>query len=204
MNTCINSLKILFPQLVLITVTLSFSVNAQSQKESAKSLWSHLELTQNKDLQIHNIISDFSCRGDTIRNQFYFWIGEWDVFVDEEKVAESRIQRTLDGCMILESYQNLKSGYAGKSMNFYDAKQKQWIQIWTDSEGSVSRYQGKKKGKKMYFSGTNNLRDGSQTLVRMEFTPINESSVQQIYEQSTDGGRTWETLFDGIYRSLNK
>lgn len=204
MNTCINSLKIFFLPFILITAALPLTVSAQSQGKHPSLLWSYLEQTQNKDLQIYDFAFEFSCRNDPIRNQFDFWLGKWEVFVDKEKVAESHIQRTLNGCMILESYKNLKSGYAGKSMNFYDGKQKQWIQIWTDSEGNVSRYQGNKNGGKMYFSGTNNLRDGSQTLVRMEFSPLSEGSVQQLYEQSTDGGKTWETLFNGIYRPLKQ
>lgn len=85
-------------------------------------------------------------------------------------------------------------------MNFYDAKKEQWIQIWTDTQGSVSRYSGELKDEKIYFRGTNNRRDGSQTDVRMEFIPKPDGSVQQIYEQSTDRGQSWEILFNGIYR----
>lgn len=134
----------------------------------------------------------FSCMENTNRRQFDFWVGKWDVYVKGEKVAESHIERTLDGCMIMENYKNLKNDYAGKSMNFYDAKKEQWIQIWTDTQGNVSRYNGELKDGKMYFWGINNRRDGSQTDVRMEFIPNPGGSVQQIYEQSTDGGAILE------------
>lgn len=142
-----------------------------------------------------------SCMENDQRRQFDFWVGEWDVYVDGKKVSESRIERTLGGCMILENYVSLRYEYAGKSMNFYDAKLGKWVQIWTDTSGNISRYTGELRDGKMYFNGTNLSPDGKESFVRMEFIPNSDGSVRQIYEQSTDEGKTWNTLFDGTYRS---
>lgn len=141
------------------------------------------------------------CLEDTRNSQFDFWVGEWDVFVDGEKVAESQIEQTLNGCLIIENYQNIKSGYAGKSMNFFDVEQQKWVQIWTDIAGNVSRYTGQLKDGKMFFKGTNLSRGGKRSRVRMEFTPNPDGSVRQLYQESADGGKTWKTLFDGTYRT---
>lgn len=197
-------MRILFQQLVIIIGICLFILISQSTQAVAQQLLTKPDATHLENQSTLKLKPDFSCSTDSIRNQFDFWVGKWDVFVRGKKAAESHIERTLDGCMILENYRNLNSGYTGKSMNFYDAKQKQWIQIWADSEGNASRYSGKLKDDNMYFSGINNRRDGSQTDVRMEFIPKPDGTVRQIYEQSTDGGTTWETLFDGIYRPRQK
>lgn len=142
-----------------------------------------------------------SCMDDIQSRQFDFWVGRWNVFVDGEKAAESKIELTLNGCLIIENYKNLKSGYAGKSINFYDVKKEKWVQVWTDIAGNVSRYTGQLKDRRMYFNGTNLSRDGEETMVRMEFTPNPDGSVRQLYEQSLNGGKTWKRLFDGMYRT---
>ncbi|MCW9705982.1 hypothetical protein [Fodinibius salsisoli] len=188
-------------RLLLSIIIFPLVLSAQPQKDKGEQAGSYPEISRNIDPAPAGPSSYFSCSSDTVRNQFNFWIGEWNVFVDGEKTAVSHIERTLDGCMILENYRNLKNGFAGKSMNFYDPKRQEWIQIWTDNQGNVSRYRGNQEDGNMYFSGINTLRDGTQTKVRMEFIPRKDGSVRQIYEQSTDGGSTWETLFDGIYRS---
>lgn len=141
------------------------------------------------------------CMDDPLKRQFDFWVGNWDVFVDGEKASESVIERALGGCLIIEHYTSMRYDYSGKSMNFYDVGLDKWVQIWTDNQGNVSRYTGEWRDGKMYFNGKNMNREGTESDVRMEFTPNPDGSVRQLYEQSLDGGKSWETLFDGIYRS---
>lgn len=140
----------------------------------------------------------FPCRNNPLNRQFDFWLGEWDVLANGQKAGESKIEYSLDGCLLIENY-TATSGYSGKSLNFYDAGDKKWHQIYTDNGGNVSRYSGELKDGKMYFWGENTDTKGNKSLVRMEFTPNSDGSVRQLYEGSTDEGKTWSIYFDGHY-----
>jgi len=48
--------------------------------------------------------------------QFDFWLGEWEVFANGQKIANSSIQLILDDCVVFENYAALR-GYAGKSFS---------------------------------------------------------------------------------------
>lgn len=140
----------------------------------------------------------FPCRANPMNRQFDFWLGEWDVYANGQHVAKSKIEYSLEGCLIIENYEAF-AGYSGKSINFYDKGDEKWHQIWTDISGNISRYDGELKDGKMYMYGENINKKGDKSLVRMEFTPNNDGSVRQLYEGSNDGGKTWSIYFDGRY-----
>ena len=41
---------------------------------------------------------------------------------------------------------------------------------------------------------------GGRQLERITWTSNPDGTVRQHWEQSTDGGKTWTTAFDGLYR----
>ena len=51
----------------------------------------------------------------------------------------------------------------------------------------------------MRFEGLNVRPDGTTSLMRMSFTPLDDGRVRQFIEESRDGGATWATWFDGYY-----
>ncbi len=76
------------------------------------------------------------CSADSNYRQLDFWIGDWEVFgVAGIKAGESKIERILDSCVILESYTNTNNTYSGKSFNTYNRQEKQWQQTWVDDKG---------------------------------------------------------------------
>jgi tetratricopeptide (TPR) repeat protein len=145
----------------------------------------------------------YPCKYDPKNRQFDFWVGNWNVYVNGKKVAESHIQNLLEGCLILENYHTLSGGFAGKSMNYYNSKTGKWEQIWTDVNGQISRYEGELEDGEMHFLGTNISKDGNTNNVRMVFTPNPDGTVRQLFESSSDSGKTWNVSFDGIYKPMN-
>ncbi len=89
--------------------------------------------------------------------QFDFWLGEWDVFSEEKLIASSRIEKIVDGHIILENYE--QEGYSGKSINYYDNHLEKWRQNWVDSVGSVGDFTGACKDDIMRFEGESHLKD---------------------------------------------
>ena len=52
----------------------------------------------------------------------------------------------------------------------------------------------------MVLAGTRRGRNGKPVTDRITFTPRPDGSVRQWWQASRDGGATWTTVFDGIYR----
>jgi tetratricopeptide (TPR) repeat protein len=139
--------------------------------------------------------------GDQEYRQFDFWVGEWNVFVNGQQVATSSIQNILNGCVIFENW-NPATGNGGKSFNYYDPGVKKWRQIWVSGRpGSAINFVGEGNGKTMQMTceipGTNG---GPASLCRMTWTDLGGNKVRQLWEQSTDHGKTWTAAFDGEYR----
>jgi hypothetical protein len=140
------------------------------------------------------------CQGPEYR-QFDFWIGQWDVFGPAGKqVGESRIELHGNGCFLLENWSG-KGGVAGKSLNMYDATDKQWHQAWVDSSGSRLLLDGQFADGKMVLgsSGPNPAQAGQTLQQRISWSINPDASVRQLWETSTDGGKSWSVAFDGRY-----
>lgn len=131
--------------------------------------------------------------------QFDFWIGEWDVTTPDGKPAgASRIEAIAGGAGLLENWTGAK-GYSGKSLNSYNQEKKQWQQFWVGGGGGVLELAGALVDGHMVLQGEHVV-GGKPTIEKITWTPNADGSVRQHWEQSTDGGKTWATAFDGLYR----
>jgi len=146
---------------------------------------------------------------EDVRRAFDFWLGEWDV-TDQASGAiagSNRITTDLNGQLILEHWIGRAPAGGGgapsegMSMNFFDASKKKWVQVWVDASGGVIEAEGEWKDGSMSFVGEHAPADGSAPRpMRFRFTPRDDGTVHQFIEESTDGGTTWATWFDGVYR----
>jgi hypothetical protein len=130
--------------------------------------------------------------------QFDFWVGEWDVTSDNQKVAESSIQRIIDDCVIYENYSQA-DGYSGKSFNFYDTHLGKWRQTWVDANGMASEFTGEVKDGALRYEGESHFPDRKKALRRMTFFNLGPDRVRQYSEISRDNGKTWQPHYDLLY-----
>jgi len=129
--------------------------------------------------------------------QFDFWIGSWDVYDRAGNFAgQSRIERILDGCVVLE---NWKGGSEGKSLNTWNPAFKRWEQYWADNGTSPIFFSGQLEKGAMVFHSTQPQADGKQYQRRLSFTPLSGGRVRQFSEATTDGGKSWSTEYDFLY-----
>ena len=145
------------------------------------------------------------CSGPEYR-QFDFWLGTWDVFNPAgQKIGTSEITSTNDGCVVYESWRDARGG-TGNSFNFYETKTKRWHQFWVNSNGNASPLSAAADGTPMPMSG--GLVDGAMVLQsppgvkplnRWSWSKLEGGRVRQHAEQSDDEGKTWKTVFDGLY-----
>jgi hypothetical protein len=133
--------------------------------------------------------------------QLDFWIGDWDVTSAGATAGESRVEKMLGECVLLENWTGA-SGMVGKSFNLWDATTREWRQTWVDSTGGLHEYHGAFADGKMIYQAERlePAADGKlqPTKLRMTFFDLG-GTVRQLGEQSADGGRTWTVSYDLLY-----
>ncbi|EDP72046.1 Tetratricopeptide repeat protein [Flavobacteriales bacterium ALC-1] len=136
------------------------------------------------------------CKFDANYRKFDFWLGEWDVFSQDQKIAESSITMTNGDCGILENWRPNGSN-GGNSISYFDTSDKKWKQNWV-AGGSVSHYEEPED----YTNGNIQLiAKGNGVWYKMIYTFDKvEDTVRQIMESSTDKGKTWTIVFNGLYK----
>ncbi|MEZ5565660.1 MAG: hypothetical protein R3F24_09170 [Gammaproteobacteria bacterium] len=136
---------------------------------------------------------------DPHARDFNFWIGYWSVTnADGSLAGHNQIEPILDGCVLQETWAGV-SGSAGTSLNFYDTSRREWRQFWVWREGTTLELAGRLVDGAMILQG-DSLEDGKPVRNRITWTDPPGDTVRQLWELSRDGGKTWNTLFDGTYR----
>jgi hypothetical protein len=133
--------------------------------------------------------------------QFDFWIGDWDAFdIDNPStpVARARVQRILEGCVLLEDYQGV-DGSHGESFSIYDGSRKVWHQSWVTNRGKLLIIEGSLEDGAINLSGGDQDATGRQRLVRGAWKPVS-GGVRETAVTSTDGGKTWNPWFDILFK----
>ncbi len=130
--------------------------------------------------------------------QFDFWLGDWNVTTPDGKAAGSnRITLILGGCALREEWTGA-SGSTGTSLNAFDATARRWRQTWVDDKGGVLLLVGEFQDGKMVLMGEH-PEAGKSVRERIAWSPLSGGRVRQLWDSSKDGGKTWQTQFDGTY-----
>lgn len=135
---------------------------------------------------------------------FDFWVGSWEAYVTgtENLAGTSVIDKRDGGCVITERWTSVRAPYSGGSLNMYDATAGKWVQVWMDSAGEITRFEGGPTPTGMMLTAPDETNPGGgprQTL-RMTFTRNPDGSVRQMGETSPDRGVSWTTSYDFTYR----
>ena len=134
-------------------------------------------------------------------HQFDFWQGDWDVRDASGKiVGRNRIVSLHGGCALQENWTG-EGGVSGTSLNIYDNDRKRWHQTWVDNSGGLLHLDGGIVDGAMVLRGESIAAGASSkpTLQRITWTPQSDGRVRQLWESSSDSGKTWSVVFDGIY-----
>lgn len=135
--------------------------------------------------------------------QFDFWLGEWEVTANGKLAGTNRITRLYGDCGLREEY-TTPGGYEGTSFNVFDTQRRVWHQTWVDNQGGALLLDGGLRDGRMVLEAERPPVDGKTTRERITWTPNADGTVRQHWEQSTDGGKSWTTAFDGLYRRVTR
>jgi hypothetical protein len=139
--------------------------------------------------------------GTAEHHQFDFFEGDWDVYdfgVPDSVIARNKVTSMLGGCAVREVYVQ-RDGLEGESFSAFDAARQLWHQSWITNHGSILLLEGRLEGERMVLIATERDKKGDSSLVRGIWVP-QRGSVRETAERSKDGGRTWEPLFDIVFR----
>lgn len=132
--------------------------------------------------------------------QFDFWLGTWQVRTPDSTLAgENIITREEQGCLILERWTSINGG-TGQSYNFYNPATETWRQVWV-SPGAMIDYQGglTETGSIKLSGVITYVAFGQIADFTGEWTPNDDGSVTQHFEQYNPETEAWTTWFTGHY-----
>jgi ketosteroid isomerase-like protein len=140
------------------------------------------------------------CAGAEHR-QFDFWAGNWDAYgLDEggKLVARARVEIILDGCALLEIYDQL-DGLKGQSFSIYDSSRQTWHQSWVTNRGKLLTLEGRFQDGRMTLTGSDRDANGRAILIRGVWKRA-EGGVRETADTSEDDGKTWKLAFDILFK----
>lgn len=141
-----------------------------------------------------------ACRAPAYR-QFDFFAGDWDTYdvqAPDKIVARNTVKAILDGCVIHEDYRQ-NDGLHGESYSLYDAARKVWHQSWVTNRGDLLLLVGGMQSNRMVFKGVERKVGKPDAQVRAAWYQQGDG-VRETAERSLDGGKTWKTEFDILFK----
>lgn len=131
---------------------------------------------------------------------FDFWLGEWEVFgTDGNKAGDNIISKEENGCLLLEKWTSAGGG-TGQSYNFYDPGLKKFRQVWVSTGANIDYAGGLNDAGEMVMEGEIFYRNGTSFPFRGTWTPNEDGSVRQYFQQYNPETETWDDWFTGIYK----
>jgi len=142
------------------------------------------------------------CESNEHFGDFDFWLGEWNVYSNDDKrqlQGTNSITKHHKNCLIMENWTSAQGG-TGSSMNYYDAVEDQWRQLWVAGGYSIDYTGGLNESGSMVLSGKiNYYNTGKSHAFRGKWTPNADGSVRQFFEQQDPENQEWSVWFDGLY-----
>jgi len=133
--------------------------------------------------------------------QFDFWLGNWDVHLEDgRKAGINTIEKEQGGCVLVERWTS-SGGGTGMSLNYFEPENRQWVQIWVGADGSLIDIRGglQDDGSMQLDGFIQNVGQEGRNAFRGRWTLLADGRVTQHFEESTDDGKTWKDSFLGFY-----
>ncbi|MEO1102103.1 MAG: hypothetical protein AAFW65_09710 [Pseudomonadota bacterium] len=142
-----------------------------------------------------------NCEGEAYR-AFDFWLGSWTV-TDPAGTEQglNTITAEENGCLLVERWTSA-TGSTGQSYNYYDPARETWRQVWVSTGGVIDYEGGLTDTGSMKLIGEIVNRNGTSAPFTGEWTPNEDGTVTQHFEQQDTETGEWSVWFTGIYTRL--
>lgn len=118
--------------------------------------------------------------------RFDFWVGEWDVYLGDEKVTEWKVGKELDGKVIRQV-----GPYSMTVVN-YEPTTKKWLMTWMSTEGHHDVLTGGLEGDALVMH-QKVVREAPGSIGRWVITDISKNYFATDWQLSADKGKTWNS-----------
>ncbi len=144
-----------------------------------------------------------SCTSEEGFSAFDFWVGKWDVYVNNSnnsnQVGTNTIEKLEGGCALMETWTGA-GGSSGISLNYYNSVRDEWRQLWVSAgEYAIDIVGGLTDGSMVLLGEIYNYGNNETFDFRGTWTPNGDGSVRQFFEQYSAETQTWNPWFDGRY-----
>lgn len=146
------------------------------------------------------------CKANPHFNDFDFWLGSWRVTAraNDQHAGDNVITKIEANCAIQENWTNAGGG-TGMSLNYYNPSSDKWRQIWISAPGYIIDIEGGLVDGAMVLEGAvMAYSDGIEHSFRGTWTPNEDGTVRQFFEQYSEDKKAWQPWFDGLYTPKDK
>lgn len=129
-----------------------------------------------------------------------FWLGRWTISDGEQPShASSVVSLDLGKCLIVEHWSDA-TGHRGENLFGYNMDSKTWNGMFADNRGRIHIFErGTVAAGKAQLYGESLGPQGKTVLNRITIVRTTPGGVVQTWQQSSDHGATWATVFQGKY-----
>lgn len=140
------------------------------------------------------------CAAEPASQQLNYWLGDWTVTTaGEPGSSTSKVSLSLGKCVVVENWKD-GTGHAGENIFAYNLGEKSWRGMFVNDHGQAHVFvDGKVAAGTAEFEGPSRGAKGEAILNRIRLVRKASNKVEQTWEQSTDNGATWTTVFRGEY-----
>ncbi len=142
------------------------------------------------------------CKTDPRFAEFDFWLGSWDVIdrATGRHAGVNRIEKVEQDCLILERWTG-DDGGTGFSMNYHDPLTGKWRQLWVSAGAYSIDYSGglDDDGAMVLEGKIHYYRTGKAFPFRGRWTPNEDGTVRQHFQQYDPDEEAWRDWFDARY-----
>jgi hypothetical protein len=144
-----------------------------------------------------------SCAGAGPYRGLDFTIGDWAVAApDGSSEGPSTIRADVNGCTVVEDWGGPSDG--GRNFDAYSADDGHWHRLFVDSGGRVHVFTGANEAGAIRYAGTSQNPGGGTSLNRLTLRPLGRDEFDELWQKSIDGGKTWKTVFEGLYKRVKR
>ena len=142
-----------------------------------------------------------SCGASPANRALDFWLGNWTIAAPGgSQNATSTVTLELNKCLVVERWDGGR-GHSGENFFAYSADDKSWHGLFADNAGRVHVFlNGKAAPGSAQFTGPNQAPKGETVLNRVTISRTDANHVEQLWQKSSDQGKTWTTVFRGEYQ----
>lgn len=143
------------------------------------------------------------CETDTAYATLDFWVGDWDVYVEQELMGTDHIERILEGCAVMEDWTSV-TGEKAKGFFYYQKATGLWKQVWVTVNSPLFGGCKEKVLTERYdnggvrFEGKIPAKNNNHYFERTTLTPLPDGRIHQVIEVSQDN-KLWRKIFDAHY-----